>query len=391
MNNTCRKSLLASGLVAVSSSASGNNGDQMVGFSAISNAMGGAVVALPQDVTTSLSNPAGLSFLNLGPTKSRFDMNLAVLAPERVLNGVESDGDAYVLATGGFAFESELMGDGFTVGVGAYPISGGGVDFPKEAFVMPTPNGAQEISIVANRQSLRIGPAVSYQVNSRFSLGANLSLASNMMSLKGIRNFPTDVAYGYAWVLGTTYKPSDSVILGFAYTSESKSSDLKWHTDDGTYRLSFEDPRTVNVGIGYEPNPRWQLEADVKWLNYSEVRDENVLDGPNGDQLISYGWDDQVVYALGLRYLIPARYTLMAGYNYGESPLGPEDVNNNIGATAIVEHHLSAGLGVQISRFSSLTFSWIRGFENSLTASTGLPTEVSFETDMYTLQFTYKN
>lgn len=402
-----KKKIMMVGVGMVASGAAwANNGDQMVGLSGISNAMGGAVVATPQDITTALSNPAGLAFLDLGETKTRFDMNLGILNPSRELNGVESDGDAYVMATGGFAFKSDLVGDGVTIGVGAYPISGGGVDFPTGAFRM----GASQFSVVANRQALRIGPGVAFRINDDLAIGANISLATNSMSFKAFdrtptmppqiveKNFPQDVAYGAAGALGVVYKANDRMQLGANYTSKSYSEDLEWNLSDGKYTLEFEDPQTVAAGLSYRITDALQVEADVKWIDYSDVRSANVLRGPtpDKDRIISYGWDDQWVYGLGVRYDMANGISLMAGYNYGESPIDEGDINNNVGVTAIVEHHLSAGVSARVTKYSTLTFSLMHGFENEMEANTLLPgqtspTKVSFETNMYTLQFTYRH
>lgn len=371
--------------------ATANNGDQMVGLSGITNAMGGAVVASPQDVTTSLSNPAGLSYLNLGDNHTRFDMSLALLNPNRRLNGVDSSNDTYVMATGGFAFRSDLLGEKFTIGIGAYPVSGGGVDFPNSAYSHPL---LGDRSIVASRQSLRIGPSIAWEMNDQLSVGANLSLVSNMMSLKSPSfNFPSDVAYGASFVVGFIYQPSQNWRVGGAYTSRSYSENLSWNMDDGTYELDFEDPATISLGVSYSPNPDIEMELDVKWLDYSDVRSANILHTPESmpDQILAYGWDDQYVIALGIKYKPTGQITLYGGYNYGESPIEEDDINSNIGATAIVEHHLSVGASVEITRFSTLTFSWIHGFENDMRATGIPPTEVSFETNLVTLQFTYRH
>lgn len=384
--------------VLVSGHALANNGDQMVGLSGISHAMAGAVVAMPQDVTTALSNPAGLSFVNLGDERTRFDMNLAVLNPQRSMNGVDSDSDAYVMATGGFAFESELFGSDFTVSVGAYPVSGGGVDFPAQAFKLGTGNAA----IVASRMSLRIGPAVAYRVSEQLSVGANISLVANQMSIKNFdtssmppkpMNFPSDVAYGGAFVLGTVYRLTERTQFGAAYTSRSHTQDLVWNMDDGKWRLSFQDPQTIAIGVSHRLTDTLQVEADLKWLNYSNVRTTATLYGPTAskDKQLAYGWDDQFVFALNARYRLSDRIALMAGYNYGKSPIDEEDINNNAGVTAIVEHHLSVGLTTKVTRHSSLTLSLNHGFENDMTASMGPPTHVSFETNLATLQFTYQH
>lgn len=380
----------------VSGAVFANNADQVVGLSALTNAMGGAVVATPQDVTTALTNPAGLSYLNMGDQKSRFDMNLSVLNPMRSMNGVDSDSEAYVMATGGFAFQSELLGPDYTISVGAYPISGGGVDFPADAFKLGNTNAA----IVSSRMSLRIGPSIAYKASDNLSVGAGVSLVVNQMSAKGFDrtvmppkslNFPTDVAYGASFVLGTTYKINDRTSFGAAYTSRSYTEDLQWNMDDGKWGLSFEDPQTVAIGISYQPSEKLQLEADLKWVDYSGVRTSSVLYGPTAakDINIAYGWDDQYVLGLGAKYRLSDRYTLMAGYNFGNSPLDEADINNNAGVTAIIEHHLSAGVMARITKHTSLSFSVIHGFESEMTASVGPPTEVSFETNLATLQFTY--
>lgn len=383
----------------VSGSALANNGDQVVGYSAIANAMGGAVVASPQDATTSLSNPAGLSFLDMGEQNARFDMNVSVLNPIRSMNGVESDSNAYILATGGFAFQSDLLGSDVTIGVGAYPISGGGVDFPSAAFTV----AGSPAAIVANRVSLRIGPSIAYRVNDSLSVGANLSLSANQMSIKNMdvipgmpptivsNNFPNDVAYGGSFVLGTIYKINDRTNFGAAYTSRSYNEDLVWNMDDGKWLLEFQDPQTVAIGISHQVTDKLLLEADLKWLDYSSVRTSATLIGPTRSKEIAYGWDDQTVLALGAKYRMSNRFTLLAGYNYGKSPITEADINNNAGVTAIVEHHLSLGATSRVSKHSSLTLSLIHGFQNEMTASVGIPTTVSFETNLATLQFTYRN
>ncbi|HMM47333.1 MAG TPA: outer membrane protein transport protein [Thiobacillaceae bacterium] len=393
-----RTAAICTGLFA-SGAAFANNGDQMVGYSAITNAVGGAVVAAPLDVTTSLTNPAGLGFLPLGERGTRFDMTVALLNPNRSMNGVESDSDVYVMATGGFAFQSEIIGPDLIVGVGAYPISGGGVDFPASAFRLGTANAA----IVANRMSMRIGPAAAYKINDRWSVGANLSLSLNQMSMKNMTlvpgrpptvlsdNFPNDVAYGVSFVLGTMYRLSERTNVGFSYTSKSYTEDLEWNMDDGKWRLKFEDPQALAIGVSHRLTDRLLLSADLKWLNFSDVRDTATLYGPTGaqDKLIAYSWDDQTVIALGAKYDLSDRLSFMAGYNYGASPIAEEDINNNAGVTAIVEHHLSAGMTAKVSSHSALTVSLIHGFKNDMTASVGLPTAVSFETNLLSLQFTY--
>lgn len=57
--------------------------------------------------------------------------------------------------------------------------------------------------------------------------------------------------------------------------------------------------------------------------------------------------------------MVNDRMALLAAYSYGGSPLDPEDINRNVGTTAIVEQHLSFGTEFDITRLSTLTLSII--------------------------------
>lgn len=118
-----RTAAIANGL-PVSRAAIANNGDRMTGYSVIASVVDGAVAAAPPDVTTSLTHSAGLAFLPLGERGTRFGMTVSRLNPGRHVNGVEIDSDPYIMATGGFAFQSALMAFDPGPGIGAYPVSG---------------------------------------------------------------------------------------------------------------------------------------------------------------------------------------------------------------------------------------------------------------------------
>jgi long-chain fatty acid transport protein len=61
--------------------------------------------------------------------------------------------------------------------------------------------------------------------------------------------------------------------------------------------------------------------------------------------------------------------TLRAGYNYGKSPIGSEDVLQNYGSIAVVEHHLSLGVTKQWSPAIATSLSYTHGFNNEVTSS----------------------
>jgi long-chain fatty acid transport protein len=88
------------------------------------------------------------------------------------------------------------------------------------------------------------------------------------------------------------------------------------------------------------------------------------------------------------------RLDLMMGYNYGKSPMGPEDIGDNPGINGIIEHHLSAGVGYQVSKHGTLALSYMRAFENELIGiRTGSTEQVKseFSANVVAFQFTYRH
>ena len=54
--------------------------------------------------------------------------------------------------------------------------------------------------------------------------------------------------------------------------------------------------------------------------------DDLKVEGPDGyDFAMDPGWDDQVVYALGVAYQLSDKLALRAGFNYAASPIDEDN------------------------------------------------------------------
>lgn len=397
---TCTASLISA------SPSWANNGDQQIAFSARSNAMAGAVIATPQDATTGLTNPAGLSFLHLGEDDLRFDLSLSALNPINTLNGVTSENNLFVLATGAIALKSIFLADNVTVGLGAYALSGGGVDYPAGTFSQyPGTDGP----VVAVRQSFRIGPSFAFKINDDLALGITTHVAVGMFGIQApVFKSPTDFNLGYVWGLGATYNLTPTIRLGATYNAQTRTQEFKFTTSKENivagcdpcaltpqqYNLDFEDPASAGIGISYTPTPKLQMEFDLKRIYYRDVRDRlKLIEQSSGDEVVlNLGWDDQDVYALGFNYKFSNRLEFMFGYNYGASPIVEEDLGNNPGLAPIIEHHVTVGAGFRLNKRSELNLSYNRGIRAQMIGVRTGTTEVenaTFETNIATLQFSY--
>lgn len=377
------------GLGGLGSLAHATNGDQMLGTTAQQWGMAGAVVANPTDAGTAITNPAGLTSLDI--EEARFDLGFGLLNPPREVNGTESDSNYYMLPGGAGALK---ISDRLTFGMGMSGLSGMGVDVPLEMGNNP--------QVVTNKQFYKIAPGFGYRVTEDLSLGAAFNLDYQSLAMAQYQGDPTDPTnarknlqlpqdqvYGYGATLGLTYDLSPQWRLGLAYTTKQEMDEFQWNAFNGEYRMEMDAPPTLAGGVAFKPDSTWLIEADIKQIWFSQVMDEIDLETPKGTQVMEFGWDDQTVFSLGVQKDVTAATTVRAGYNYGESPIDGEDVRNNFGSLAVTEHHASVGLTQDLKEGVSGSLSYVRAFHNSVSDDAG--NEIELEQNVVNLQLSYSH
>lgn len=244
----------------------------------------------------------------------------------------------------------------------------------------------------SNYQLLKISPSVAYDVRSDLSLGFALNL--DWASL-GIEPMPIAVpdcsgptacfypsasnqagAFGIGFQIGLRYQINDRVSAGFAYTSPQWFEEFEWnsvHVDPSLpnfgearqieFRLDF--PQIIGVGVGWRPTSSLLLVTDVRWINYADTKgfDEEGFN-PDGS-VKGFGWDNIWVVGLGFQARPLDRLAIRGGYNYSQNPVPDELSFFNLPAPAIIEHHLTAGLGIRLTPRAELNLAYYHAFENS--------------------------
>jgi len=385
MKSNYVKATVALALGATLPAAYATNGDQMLGVTATQWGMAGAVVAAPQDAGTVLTNPAGLGFLEFD--EARVDMGFGFMNPPRKANGVESDANLYMIPSGAMAFRTT---EHLTLGLGMAGLSGMGVDFDD---IKPAAPGNQ--NVVTTKQFFKIAPGFAYRASDNLSVGAalNIDYQSLAMDMNGTAplHLPQNQVYGFGATLGLVYRISDKLQFGASYISKQDMHEFKWNTSNGTFSMTMDAPAQTTVGIAFRPDPGWLIEADVKHIAFSDVLDKVDLKTPAGTQVMKFGWDDQIVYALAVQKEVNPKTQVRFGVNYGKSPIEAADVDNNIGSLAITERHLSAGLTRQIGNKVFGSFSYVRALPNEITSNSGSGNKIELEQNVVNLQISYKN
>lgn len=363
--------------------AAATNGDQMLGLTAIQNGMAGAVVAAPQDAATVLINPAGMAELNIKDV--RFDLGVGFLNPPRRVNTFESDSDIYMMPAGAVGFR---VNDRLTLGMGLGGLAGMGVDFADTAAA------AGNQFVVTTKQVFKVAPGFAYRVSDRLALGATVNLNYQSLALSNpAYTLPQNQVFGWGVTAGMVWKLADTVQLGGTWSSRQRMDEFKWNTAAGKVSMRMDGPQTLALGVAWRPAKDWLIEADVKSIQFSKVLDSVAVTRPGASPVpatLNFGWSDQTVYAFGIQKDIGERMQVRAGFNYGKSPIGTEDVNKNLGSLAVVEKHFALGLTRKFSDKVSGSVSYVHAFNNSVTSSVGAANTIELKQNLVNFQVSYQ-
>ena len=158
----------------------------------------------------------------------------------------------------------------------------------------------------------------------------------------------------------------------------------------------MDAPQTLAIGLAWKPQPGWLIEGDIKQIWYSDVLDSVTVGRPAGYRgtipaTMNFGWSDQTVFAIAVQKDIGDKMQIRAGFNYGKSPIGQEDVNNNLGSLAVVEKHLSLGISRKLSKNVIGSLSYVHAFNNSVTSNVAPYNTIELEQNLFNLQVSYQH
>ena len=404
-------------IATLSPAAFATNGTQLIGIGPISRSMGGVGIAAPQDAISAVfANPAGMCFGPYCPT-SQFDFAGTLFMPEPKAE-VKASGQTtkansrdnnYAIPAIGFSVPIGEAESRWRFGLSAYGVSGLGVDYrdtaldKNDAFFAGTPfESPLAAGIYTNTQLMKFAPTIAYQALMNLSVGLSAQINYSALDLGD----GTVAAYSYGVKLGAIYKPIDPLSIGLVYTSPQEATYNHVFDFNGNGRrsnLTLEQPQELGLGVAYEFfGPRVLLEANGKWINWSDAKGFEDFD-----------WDDQYVLALGAQWEAIDHLFFRVGYNYAESPVdendnwdgafgptGPNDSVNVqgkslpryyfeafrvIGLPAVVEHHITAGIGYEIGDSLKINLSYVHAFENDITETGTAPdgSDAKLKSELY--------
>ena len=378
------------------------NGYQLIGIGSYQKSLAGAITALPGSNMTAVTNPAGM--LRIG---HRADFSMEAFMPDRSTdftafggNKVDSSSEIYGIPAIGWNGPVGSRGD-MVFGGGMYGTSGMGVDYGSTS--MQPGVYWDAYSSIAFWQ---MAPALALQVAEKLSLGASINIDFQQVAFQQrmladtdsdgqgdtvVNNFDLSrgaSAFGFGLSLGILYDLNEMVTLGASYKSKQFFTDLEYQLaygdidmsafpsggplPAGTYKLDLDFPQQAAVGIAVHATDAFTIAADIKWINWSETMDKLAVKGPGGIEVpMDPGWDDQIIFAIGLAYRVNDRFNLRAGFNYGESPIDEASAANNMILPAVVETHYTVGADYTLNEHWDIGCHYMYVPENSIIAGPG--------------------
>lgn len=319
------------------------NGMKIIGIGQVQHAMGGANIALPLDAACTITNPAGLKAVG-----RRVDAGLTYFVPDvsyRASGAVtyqnatmDSDTDLTFIPALGYVHP---LTESVTVGIGLYGVNGMGVDYDSNLY-----NNVTETEYAF----VKLAPAVSYTFKNRLTIGFAPNIDYAVMDFEAgppdqVKHDDGD-AIGLGFTIGLHYPVNDYFSIGLAYESKQNFDDFEFDTDLGEDKIRFNQPQSLAGGIAYMPNPSLRFAFDLLWIDWPQTNGHNkpkYTKNSSGALNWNLDWDEQLVYKFGLEYDLNQKFTIRAGYNYGENPIETKQAFETLAFPAITEHHFTIG------------------------------------------------
>lgn len=382
-----KKSVLLSALMVffTVSGAFATNGMRLSGFGPVQDSMAGASVGANLDAASVLTNPAGIQGLG-----GRVDFGASYFDPNVKMTyaGTEYTSDKGASPIPAFGLIVPLN-DSMSFGLGAYGVSGMGVDYNLGTTLLYT-----------SYSLMRFAPGLSYKINDMISVGATLNLSYAQMEYAMYNpTYSTEFvnmgasSFGYGATIGVTVKPVNILTIGLAYETTSKFQDFKFNqysalTGTTENKLSFDQPMNATLGFGIKPIDGLLIAFDVQWIKWSETNGDN-LPKFTGDNF-NMQWEDQIVYKLGLQYQVIPMLAIRAGVNYGKMPLSDSNSDAlmaNMFFPAVAEWHYTVGAGVNFNDKLALNLGYMYSPEAKIDTAGG---EVKMTQQAYDMGVAYK-
>ncbi|MBC7003162.1 outer membrane protein transport protein [Photobacterium sp. BZF1] len=266
-------------------------------------------------------NPATMS--GMGESLTTFNLLGFDLEMKYRDNGDNGDGKAHSVLPSAGAFHARQVTDDLHVGIALGAVGGSSLSYGDQ---WAGAAALDEITLTA----MQINPAISYQINPQWSVGAGIQLSwASLEQSTSLLDIEKDTDWAFGANFGVMYQHDERLSIGASYRTKLEhefGTRVSGPTDLGvisSLRTDITVPAIADISASYAVNPQLDLLASVQWHQWSEW-DNTVMEfgvGPTTvPAIIDRDWDDVWKFAVGADYQLNSQWRLKAGFSYETSP-----------------------------------------------------------------------
>lgn len=362
------------------------------GIGARGKALAGAGVADNRDATAAALNPAGI--VRAG---DEIAFAVSLFSPRRQFDGSgqpgftplgEVESNLNIFAIPNLAISKRLVNNPYVDAVALSFSGNGGMNttYPNVSGAGRCPGGPFSNGVFCGGKAgvdlnqLLISVAFAKQIGN-VSVGIAPVLGVQRFQAEGLAAFGAfgasaspgsltnnnhDLSFGGGVRGGFEWAITPSIRLGVAGSTKIYMQPFEDYKGLFAESGDFDIPANIQAGLAFDITPSVTAMIDYKRIWYSQVASisnpsTNLLfrDGSGRlglDNGAGFGWQDMDVIKFGLEWRTTPDLTLRAGYSYNTQPIQSRDVMFNVLAPGVVQNHITAGFGYQMTRKLELEF-----------------------------------
>ena len=252
---------------------------------------------------------------------------------------------------------------------------------------------------------ITINPVVAVKLLPSLSMGGgamvnygNINMYQGLapLSPRGVNYFNfTGDGWSVGYNAGILWQPIDQISFGATFRS-SASLNFQGNTDfelnPGAYNTpaqrdasaSFTFPLTTVLGVSYRPTPKWNIEFDANYTDWSSFDTVTIEQSPppvtnpfHQNIPVNLGWQASWMYEFGMTRYFDNGWHVSAGYVFNENSV-PDTYYTPLAAD-MDRHFFSIGTGYKGKQFDfDITYQFGYGPTHTVTGSTPSSTPGQF-------------
>lgn len=298
---------------------------------------------------------------------------------------VESDSKLFLIPSLGANW---MLNETSALSVALFGNGGMNTDYPTATFYDPnsTTTGVNLAQMYGNisfakklgeKHSIGITGVLAYQFFEAKGLASFAKFSTNQSALT---NNGTDSGFGYGFKIGYLGYITDNFAIGANYQSKVWMSKFDKYAGLYAEQGMFDVPASWTVGFSWEMVDDLTVMADLKSIMYGDVasianpmanlftamggQPSYMLGGDNG---AGFGWEDIMVFKLGVNYAGIDTWEFRGGVSLGQNPIPESEVMFNILAPGVIQNQVALGFSKQVgNKGSQIHMAMNYAFNNSV-------------------------